>query len=79
MKMNGNNPSSDYVYGGIAYGIAGINKYTWRCLPGSSRKLEGASTYGGCFQWPIMTDVVQYSVSYDTSCVVRSDGSNQCW
>ncbi len=66
---------NDVIPSADAY--AGVNKYTWRCLPGYTRKLE--STYGGCFQWPIMTDVVQFSTEEQNYCAVRSDGRVQCW
>jgi hypothetical protein len=68
-----------YGLGTIPNWIAGINKYTWRTFTYDSKRRSLQSDQSSSIRWPVMTDVVYYSVGYYTTCVIRKDGSNQCW
>jgi len=66
-----------YDMGTIPNWVAGINKYTWRTFQDDKRR--SLQSGGTSIRWPVMTGVVSYSLGYYTTCVLREDGSAQCW
>lgn len=59
---------------GLPKDIRGNKEFIWRCLAGSRRSLRAT-----CLRWPAMNNVVSFTMSAEITCMVNTDGDNQCW